>query len=296
MTHIEGPLTAADIDHFLQYGFVKLEQCFDTGPGSLAAQWVQQSWQRNGLSPDKPEDWPGKLHMPARDHVDVAELSPKAWGAICQLCGGGDRINKPTWSDALIINYNFKADDPLVEPGPHANFGWHKDGDFFIHFLDSPEQALLTIVLWSDVESQAGSTWIAPDSIPLVAQSLNEDRRGHQNSRFGRLIEPCSDVREATGKAGDVYLMHPYMLHCASPNWKKQVRIITNPPVHFLEPMQFNRPDGAYSPVEQCVLNALGVESLDYKIEAERQRVVPDRIARQQKMREEEDQRLAAKG
>jgi hypothetical protein len=42
---------------------------------------------------------------------------------------------------------------------------WHKDGDFFRHFLDSPEQGLLTIVLWSDIEERGGGTFIAPDSV-----------------------------------------------------------------------------------------------------------------------------------
>ena len=45
--------------------------------------------------------------------------------------------------------------------------------------------------------------------------------------------------------------------------------------VSFAEPMQFNRSDGDYSPVEQVILDCLGVESLDFKITRERLRT-PD--------------------
>ena len=57
---------------------------------------------------------------------------------------------------------------------PPAAGGWHKDGSFFRHFLDSREQGLLTIVYWSDVEPQGGGTFIAPDSIKVVARYLAE--------------------------------------------------------------------------------------------------------------------------
>ena len=57
---------------------------------------------------------------------------------------------KPGWSDGFIINFGLGADQPWQPPSPEVS-GWHKDGDFFRHFLDSPEQGLLTIVVWSDI-------------------------------------------------------------------------------------------------------------------------------------------------
>ena len=49
---------------------------------------------------------------------------------------------------------------------------WHNDGDFFVHFLDSPEQALLVIPLWSDIVSKAGGTAICTDGIKHIAKLL----------------------------------------------------------------------------------------------------------------------------
>lgn len=50
--------------------------------------------------------------------------------------------------------------------------GWHCDGDFFVHFLDSPEQGLLVIPLWSDIETKGGGTAVCGDGIKHIAQHL----------------------------------------------------------------------------------------------------------------------------
>jgi hypothetical protein len=53
-----------------------------------------------------------------------------------------------------------------------------RDGDFFRHFLDSPEQALLVIPLFADIQPRGGGTYIAPDGIPKVAKYLLEHPEG----------------------------------------------------------------------------------------------------------------------
>ena len=56
------------------------------------------------------------------------------------------------WGDGFIVNLGkpeYKADDELDLR--RDMWGWHNDGDFFVHFLDSPQQALLVIPLWSDI-------------------------------------------------------------------------------------------------------------------------------------------------
>ena len=64
---------------------------------------------------------------------------------------------------------------------------------------------------------------------------------------------------EVTGKVGDVFILHPFMLHSASRNLRRNVRIITNAAVSLKEPFNFNRPDPKdYSLVEKKTLLALG--------------------------------------
>src|SRR5919202_1984338 len=92
-------------------------------------------------------------------------------------------------------------------PGPPP--GWQKTGDFFRHYLDSPEQGLLTLVLWTDVVSQGGGTFVAADSVPVIARLLAEHPEGLLPGDFDyhALIRQCHDFVEITGTVGDVVLI-----------------------------------------------------------------------------------------
>lgn len=86
---------------------------------------------------------------------------------------------------------------------------------------------------------------------------------------------------EATGETGDVYILHPFMLHSASKNLRREVRIITNPPVSLNQPFTYNRSDPSeYSLVEQKTLRDLGrPEGLpEWRITQPRERIVPERV------------------
>jgi hypothetical protein len=90
-----------------------------------------------------------------------------------------------------------------------------------------------------------------------------------------------------------VYLLHPLMLHSASNNQRRDVRVITNPPVSVREPFVFDREDGGYSAVERKTLKALGKERLEgWEIKADRQKVVPERVRIQEEMKRKEEERL----
>ena len=291
-------LTQADLNHFIEKGHVILKDCF---PRELAEEWRAFAFKRLGYDPNDPTTWKEpRIHLPSMNRVLIADVAPRAWDAICDLLGGEDRIinpwsntSKPGWSDGFIINFALGADTPWQPPSPEVS-GWHKDGDFFRHFLDSPEQGLLTIVVWSDIYPQSGGTFVACDSVQHVAQWLYEHPEGLlPSSGFGKLIGKCKDFAEITGKAGDVVLLHPFILHAASQNPSGRARFITNPPVALKEPMNFNRENlDDFSPVELAVLDGLGKDRLDFKPTAPRERLVPERVQRQKKMLEEQKKRL----
>ncbi len=289
---MSSPLTTEQSQHFVEHGYLRLSHCFDT---KLADQWRALAYERLGCDADDPSTWTqDRVHLPAMNRVDVSELAPRAYEAICALAGGEDRIAGPlTWGDGFIINFNVRADEPWQPPSATSP-GWHKDGDWFRHFLDSPEQGLLTIVIWSDIEPGSGGTFIAPDSIGPIARYLARYPEGLHPAqvRFGTQIEHCHEFEEVIGQVGDVLLIHPYMLHAASSNPSGRPRFITNPAVSLVEPMRFKRDEGDYTLIEQAVLRALDVDELDFTISGERERIVPERERRQRLMLEEQKQRL----
>ncbi|MGO1391524.1 hypothetical protein [Brachybacterium alimentarium] len=86
------------------------------------------------------------------------------------------------------------------------------------------------------------------------------------------------------------------MLHSASNNARRHARIITNPPISLKEPFRFDRPDGGYTLVEKTTLRALGKERLEgWKIQGDREAVVPDRAKMQEKWKREEVERMKAR-
>ena len=288
-------LTDEEVNHFVEHGYVVVKDCFQQ---ESAQAWIDRAWVRFGYDRDDPAQWTEKrIHLSTLASVDAREFAPKAWHAAVQLLGGEDRIELPwQWNDGFIANLGVGDERPWEPPSAELS-GWHKDGDFFRHFLDSPEQGLLTIVLWTDMYHQGGGTFIAADSVPVVARYLAEHPEGVLPTAFDfrALTRQCRELIELTGEAGDVVLMHPYMLHATSQNVIKHGRLITNPPIALREPMHFDRADpGEYSAVERAVLHGLGVDRFAFQRTGERELVVPERVLAQQRREAVETERLAA--
>ena len=299
------------------------------------------------------------VHLPRyHNAIPMRDFCPKAWSAICELCGGEDRIDTSTSpenalsviNDGFIVNVGSKADalkwtqasspntssnpdnlTPAQEKllDPHDRDNWHVDGDFFHHFLDSKEQALLPIVLFGDIKVGGGGTMICPDAIATMAKHLAAHPEGlmpdmtciegretpykdFDHGFFDQAVKgvPKDRFKTATGKAGDIYLLHPLMVHSAAPDYLRgkifrqtahkpirsstdrcvttEPRFITNPPVALKESFNFDRQDGStYSLVEQKTLQALGhPEGLKgWKITTERKFIIPERVKQQAEMK-----------
>jgi hypothetical protein len=307
-------LTQSDIDHFLTHGYIKLSNCFTQSQSDSITSNV---WTRLGMDPLDKSTWHTlRTNMPAHNHFSASEFAPKAWTAIGELLGGEDKISDKNreWGDGLIVNLG-SAEGEGKETDPRDLNEWHVDGDFFVHFLDSPEQGLLVIPLFTDIAPGGGGTMICPAAIPIMAKYLRDHPEGVSPRMTPRAQNPTwepevglkffndvaksmrrEDFVEVTGKVGDVFLLHPLMLHAASSNSLRNVRIITNPPVSLKEPMRFDRSgegSDVYSWVERKTLMELGVERLEgWEVTGTRDEVVPERLRKMARMKEEELRRL----
>lgn len=291
-------LTEAQKEQFLKYGFVKLSKCFSKAD---ADKWTEGVWTRLGYT-SEPSTWKEERpRLPDVKSIPASKFAPKAWAAICELLGGEDRISDDwtrTWRDGFIVN----CGKPEYRPEDELDFrkldNWHTDGDFFVHFLDSPEQALLVIPLFTEIIPKGGGTVLCSDGIGIFAKHMYDHPEGvmpsmkplsmpeeEEFSRHELLIEPSlardEAFHEATGEVGDVFLLHPLMLHSASKNLLRRPRIITNPPVSLKEPFNLSRPDRKYSLVEKKTLLELGKLETglgDWKITGKRRTFVPERV------------------
>ncbi len=279
-------LTEEQVQSFLDKGYLVVKGCLEA---RLANRWVEEAYDRLGYDPHNPATWQKDIvWMDHKNRLPVREISPKAWDAILDVVGGEDRIetqvmqlppghftaiNSFEWSDAFIVNFHRGADQPWQPPSPQVG-GWHKDGSYFRHFLDSREQALLTIVLWSDVQHKGGGTFVAPDSVRVVARHLYEHPEGvpPEDFKFQEMIRQCTQFEEVTGETGDFIILHPFMLHASSQNVIGKPRFMSNPPIVLKEPMNFNRENPEdFSLLERATLHYLGLERLDFRPAAPRE-------------------------
>ncbi|EJU05744.1 hypothetical protein DACRYDRAFT_75103 [Dacryopinax primogenitus] len=292
-------LTPEMREFFMDNGYLIIPQALLP---EYADEFTKDVWTRLGYNPDDKTTWAkDRIHMAWHHAEEARKMAPKAWAAICELLGGEDRVTETSakWRDNIILNLGAAEwKEKFLQPKELDN--WHIDGDFFRHYLDSPEQGMLVIPLFSDVLHNGGATYISPDGMELAARWLAEHPEGTMPAssggfKFADLIPECKQFVEVTGKKGDVVLLHPLMLHSATKNHIQQPRFITNPPVAVKEPFNFNRENPEdYSLVELKTLRALGKDRFPFKITGTRDHVTAPRVPFQQAILEEELERLVA--
>ena len=280
-------LTRTEAAHFVEHGYVVIKAAFAKEMAAFACESAWTELKANhGIERTDPDTWGGAsrgrggIRGYVRTQGSGARFllnkhAPRAFAVQADVIGGADRLpcggSSISWGDAVVGNLRV-PDGPAWQPPDPRQPGWHKDGWHFRHFINSPEQGLLTVPIYTDILAQSGGTFIARDSIGPVARLLAQCPAGvHPDGTqagylIPGLIERCSDFAELTGEAGDVVLVHPFMLHRVSVNPTTRPRFIANMAVVLAQPMSFDRPPGdAYSLVELAVLRALNLPRFDFK-------------------------------
>lgn len=279
-------LTPAEARHFVEHGHVVVKRAFARELADLVCESAWDELKATcGAERDKPDSWAGVSGRGGRSgyvrtkgtgrRFTLGTCAPRALALQADVVGGPQRLpgngESLAWGDAAIGNLRVAGAPAWRPPGPRQP-GWHKDGWHFRHFLDSPEQGLLTVPIYTDILPRSGGTFIARDSVGPVARLLSGRPPGFHPDGFQAgylipgLIEQCTDFVELTGEAGDMVLVHPYVLHRVSVNPSPRPRFIANMPLVLAEPMCFNRPPGdPYSLVELAVLRALNASNCDFK-------------------------------
>ncbi|MFG1797609.1 phytanoyl-CoA dioxygenase family protein [Nocardia sp. NPDC049149] len=254
-------LSDAQIDSFVTDGFVKVAEAFSP---ETAAEGREILWRATGCDPDDRSTWTTPV-VRLGDFADApfarAVTSPALIEAFDQLVGAGRWLPRNSLG-TFPIRFPVRA-----EPGDD---GWHLDvsfpgadpADYFTWRVNlwSKGRALLMLFLFSDVGADDAPTRIRVGShrrIPALLAPFGAD--GAELGQFG-YGQATADLPEAsaTGRAGDVYLCHPFLVHAAQRHRGKDPRFLAQPPLLLRAPCVLDRADGAYSPVERAI--RLGLE------------------------------------
>ncbi len=256
---MDNRLTDSQIQQFIQEGFVRIDEAF---PEEVAKEGRTILWADTGCDPTNSETWTQpviRLGDYGQAPFRMAVNSPKLLTAYDQLVGTGRWLPRSSLG-TFPIRFPNSAD-----PG---DAGWHTDASFegpdgsWRLNVRSEGRALLMLFLFSDTDVQDAPTRILVGShldVPRLLEPAGEAGLSFMElaQRFG--LSLSRPVSLATGKAGTVYLCHPFLIHAAQPHHGTRPRFMAQPPLHPAEPLQLERPDGGYSPVEQAIRLGLGL-------------------------------------
>ena len=256
----EHELTPAEVDRFIEDGFVRIEGAFGR---DLARDCRDELWADIGLSPDAPEAWTApvvRVGAKSSPPFVAAANTPRLHAAYDRLVGRG-RWVRPGGLGTFPIR--FPSDGAPGDDGWHVDMSFGTDAPDFMDWrvnVTSRGRALLMLFLLSDVGPDDAPTRIRVGSHATVARELLP--RGEAGATLRELsadgfasTEAC-DVALATGEAGTVYLCHPFLVHAAQAHRGTEPRFMAQPPL--IPSMAFD-PALPPSPVQVAIRRACGL-------------------------------------
>lgn len=270
-THSVRALGDAHLNQFVRDGYVRLDDAF---PRVLADECRAILWRDTGCDPDDRSTWTRpviRLGFYAQPPFRAAANTTVLHHAYDQLVGIG-RWQPPGGLGTFPIRFP-SPDDP-------GDAGWHIDMSFG---LDNPDfmswraniaskgRTLLMLFLLSDVGENDAPTRIRAGSHRDISRLLAPHEEAGLS--LGELaangfVESAHRPEVlATGKAGTVYLCHPFLVHSAQPHRGTIPKFMAQPPLLPNGDLVLDRSENGDSLVVQAIRLAL----------AEKKSEIPDR-------------------
>ena len=256
-------LTTKQIDDFINNGYVKLENAF---PTEIAKECRDILWKKMGCNPDNRDSWTapviriGELgDKPFKDAANTSILHQ----AFDQLVGKDNWIAKETLGSFPI---RFPSKEKANDTGWHVDASFPGDdiGNYFEWRINvsSKARGLLMLFLFSDVSDEDAPTVLKIGSHLDIAKML--EPAGEKGITFIELAQGIDSLPEravalATGKAGTVYLCHPFMIHAAQEHNGSTPKFMAQPALMTKNDFQIDQSDESPCPVVKAILKGLSL-------------------------------------
>lgn len=236
------------VDSFNRDGFVRVENAFGA---DIAAQCRELAWAQLPVDRTDRDTWTQPVHRIAfmADPPFVAAANTERLGAAFDAVVGAERWQPLRGLGSIPVR--FPSATPPGDDGWHvdASFPGEDPNDYMSWRVNAASRgrALLCLFLLSDVGTEDAPTRIRLGSHRVVADLL---------APYGAVGLPMMDISEraaelttgstvefATGRAGDVYLCHPFLVHAAQAHHGTTPRFMAQPPLvprdsHIVERMR----------------------------------------------------------
>ena len=245
-------------------GYVAIRGAVDTDTVAACRELIWDAVERRGVSRDDPASWPplvdGIADLSAGP-FQAAYLAPALTAAYDELIGPGRWQLWADMGESVIVRF------PAVDE--RANAGYHIEGSYaappglpgrwWVN-VRSRARGLLALFLFTDVGRDDAPTRLLCGSHLAVPRFLAPygEAGTDADAEFWRPSTLCRMTAHATGKAGDVFLCHPFIVHTATwPHRGVGPRMIAQPAVNA--PAGFALDGSDPSPVARAIVAGLAM-------------------------------------
>lgn len=256
-------LSKQEIEQFILNGFVRIDNAF---PRHIADEAVDILWKDLPCDRFNPSTWTEpviRLGMYSQPPFVESLNTEKLVMAYNQLIGESKWI--PVQSVGTFP-VRFPSDQQPTDTGKHVDAGFPgKDPQNYFEWrinVKSKGRALLILPLYSDISENDAPTIIYESSHIDVARLLSH--KGDSGLSFMELASKLDELPErakvyATGKAGTIYLCHPFLVHSAQAHRGMNPKFMAQPPLQLRGELTISGSDNGYTPVAQAI--RLGISS-----------------------------------
>jgi hypothetical protein len=246
-------LTPQQLDEFRRFGIVRAPGAISASAAAVMCDsvWDMMS-RRYKIRRDQPATWKSQRIAGTKDRPKTITLEQVLYplsAILNQLLAPAEWECDSHWGSLLV---SFPGAVPVAPMGWEVpNNGWHFDAPVVRALPELYGVRIFTCL--AHLPAHGGAT-LAVAGSPSLAQALADIRKGLRQrydwiselctfdpaisrvDRFMRTAAKLEDVEvrvvEMTGEPGDVYLVHPLMMHAQSPNCLAVPRIVLSSTVY----------------------------------------------------------------
>jgi hypothetical protein len=257
----DGPV---DVDGFMRDGYLVVRGAFPAATAAACRDAIWAALTEQGVARGDRATWTRpvvRVNCPEGEPFAAAGEAPALVEAYDRLLGSGRWIRRGGVGGTVPARFP-SAEDP-GDAGYHVEGSYAGPGGYWAN-LRSRGRGLVALFLFSDVGPDdaptrliAGSHLFVPDVLAPFGEAGTHFGNVTRQLRHSVLSRP---VAHATGRAGDVFVCHPFLVHTATwPHRGTQPRLMAQPGVAINDGFVLDGTDP--SPVARAITAGLGTGS-----------------------------------
>jgi hypothetical protein len=251
-----------DVAGFVRDGYIAVRGAFDASTAAACREAIWRALGERGVREDEPAGWPPVAAVICREHEPfaAAAASPALTAAYDELIGPGRWTPQVHAGGAVVVR--FPSQD-RANSGYHIEGSYDGPGGYWVN-VRSRGRGLLALLLFTDVGQDDAPTRVVRGSHLHVPGFLapHGEAGVSADAEFWPPSVLCRPVEHATGRAGDVFLCHPFLVHTATwPHLGTGPRMIAQPAVHVRDGFALDGSDP--SPVARGIVAGLAMAGRD---------------------------------